>query len=104
MTNQEIIFKEAVLAKLYTEEEALAIIAEHGSLSLHTYATWKSLGYQVKKGEHAIITTKLWKKKRNDGTDRDPDSYFEDSDNETTMYLVKSFLFSRDQVEAISQN
>ena len=96
MTNQEIIFKEACMAKLYTEEEALAIIAEHGSLSLHTYATWKQLGYQVKKGEHALITCKLWKKKQSkDDDENDPDA---------PMYLVKSFLFSKDQVEAISQN
>lgn len=28
---------------------------------LHTYAKWKSLGYKVKKGEHAITKFPIWK-------------------------------------------
>ena len=28
---------------------------------LHTYAKWKSLGYQVKKGEKAIAKFSIWK-------------------------------------------
>lgn len=28
---------------------------------IHTYARWKSLGYQVKKGEKAVVQFPIWK-------------------------------------------
>lgn len=29
--------------------------------AIHTYATWKSLGYQVKKGEKSVAKFPIWK-------------------------------------------
>ena len=61
MTNAEIIKNVSVAAGLFTEAEAAALIMATGSLPVHTFQEWKRLGYSVKKGEHAAITTNLWK-------------------------------------------
>lgn len=79
------------------ESISLELIAQKkiGALDeLHTFARWKQLGYAVKKGEHAIATTSLWKK----GKDR------KNEDGETVpghLFLAKSFLFATAQVEPI---
>lgn len=96
MTNLEIIMAEAIAHKIYTEEEIEEIMLTTGNLKIHTFAMWKSLGYKVKKGEHARIVTKLWKCKKS--------TKEVDEDNEVeyrNMYLVKSFLFTEDQVEKV---
>lgn len=94
MTNTEIIFKEAIANKIYTKEEAQKIIEEQFVLPIHTFMVWKELGYSIKKGEHAKITTRLWKpckgKKKEDS---------ESDENTINMYLCKAFLFTREQVE-----
>lgn len=61
MTNTEIITRSAVLAGLYTKEEAEAILKTGACLPLHTYSAWKAAGYQVKRGEKAVLTVCLWK-------------------------------------------
>ena len=43
------------------EEEVESIMSEGYVLPIHTFAVWKSMGYVVKKGEHAKLVTKLWK-------------------------------------------
>ena len=53
MTNAEIILGNKMI--LINE----GIINE--DTELHTYAHWKSLGYQVKKGEHAVAKFSIWK-------------------------------------------
>lgn len=50
MTNTEIITRSAVMAGLYTKEEAEAILKTGACLPLHTYSAWKAAGYQVKRG------------------------------------------------------
>lgn len=61
MTNTEIITRSAVMAGLYTKEEAEAILKTGACLPLHTYSAWKAAGYQVKRGEKAVLTVCLWK-------------------------------------------
>ena len=61
MTNTQIIINEAVANGLYTKEEVENILASGHMIPLHTFQTWKNAGYSVKKGEHARITTRLWK-------------------------------------------
>ena len=75
MTNREIIISEMVVNNI-TE-------------TLHTYAKWLSLGYRVKRGEHALVTTCLWKPVYNKKTD------------ETKLRLCKAFLFGESQVEKV---
>lgn len=98
MTNLEIIASEAILHKLYTKEEVENIMSEGYVLPIHTFAIWKSMGYVVKKGEHAKIVTKLWKMTNKKEVDEDTDEV----KNKQHMYLVKSYLFTKDQVEKMS--
>ena len=67
---------------------------------VHTFAKWKSLGYKVKKGEHALFETQLWKHssrtKHNDETNED--------EEKERMYMTKAFLFGESQVEKIEQD
>ena len=105
MTNAEIIMRESFdLMKhgvLKTTGRFLTQVLEDGSKvsvpepePIHTYAGWKDLGYQVKKGEHAKATFPVWK-------------YSGKKDEETgeevngKCYLRKAFWFTFDQVEAV---
>ncbi len=68
--------------------------------SFHTFAEWKSLGYSVKKGQHAALCCQLWrytdkpgKSAQEAGADPDrPDPHF---------YRTKAYLFHFLQVEKI---
>lgn len=71
MTNEEIVMRESI------ELMKQGVIACAGQIdvvdgdgnkskmdmpeSIHTYQEWKELGYQVKKGEHAIAKFAVWK-------------------------------------------
>ena len=97
-TNQEIIFNE-VLMRGITED-------------VHTYAKWKSLGYQVKKGEKALFQTMLWKKKTKKTKKNDTENVenVENTENEEGkekknndyFFLAKSSMFGRSQDELIT--
>lgn len=58
--------------------------------SIHTYAVWKELGYQVQKGEKAIASFHIWKytSKKN-----------EQEEDESKMFLTKAFFFKKSQVK-----
>ena len=62
---------------------------------LHTYAIWKSLGYQVQKGQKAIINTKLWK--MIDVKDK------KTGKKQEKMILCNASLFSYEQVKRIEE-
>ena len=91
-TNQEIIFNE-VLMRGITED-------------VHTYAKWKSLGYQVKKGEKALFQTMLWKKKtkksKKENTENIENEEGKEKKNNDYFFLAKSSMFGRSQVELIT--
>jgi hypothetical protein len=104
MTNAEIIFSaEQALAKQgiikYTGREFEAVNDKGETVmiketeQIHTYATWKSLGYQVQKGQKAIANLKIWKHttKENEETGK----------KESKMFLTKAFFFSGSQVAPI---
>lgn len=96
MTNTQIIINEAIENGLYTKEEVEAILETGHMIPLHTFQTWKSAGYIVRKGEHAKITTRLWKytsKKKSAEADGEALNHY---------YLAKAFLFTADQVEKIA--
>lgn len=97
MTNKEIIATEAVMNNIYTKEE-LEQIAVTGDLGLHTYGEWKKLGYQVKKGEKAKISTHLWKKSKKPEYEEQEDGKIKKNKR---FYLCKAYLFTKDQVEKI---
>lgn len=89
MTNNQILEQITITAK----EDGIIESNE----SLHTFQYWKSIGYSVKKGQHAKVTTKLWKKssRKKDEDEEIP---------EENWFMAKAFLFSNSQVEAISKS
>lgn len=66
---------------------------------MHTFQGWKQLGYKVRKGEHAKVTTKLWKAKNSKTKYTSIKTGEEKEMDITDFYLCKSFLFSQSQVE-----
>ena len=91
ITNKEIISLE--MATRGIEEE------------VHTFAMWKSLGYQVKRGEKALFQTMLWKMKKSKKQDDNNEEQQDDKEVKkyNNFFMAKSSLFGRSQVELISQ-
>ena len=107
MTNQEIICREAVAHGLITKAAAEAALMTGAEIPLHTYAAWKSRGYQVRKGEKATIKTSLWTRSKGQKKAQDADS---DTQQDTTenpeasshYFLSTAFLFTLSQVDEIT--
>lgn len=89
MTNSEIILGN--MAMLIAD----GVITEDNVI--HTYAHWKSLGFQVKKGEHAIAKFPIWKytKKKN------KDMSEEEAQQKGYCFMKNSAWFTDAQVEPI---
>ena len=66
---------------------------------IHTFAMWKSMGYKVKKGEHAIAKFPIWKmgkaKKKADGEEE------QKGKQKQRMFLKTSHFFKASQVEKV---
>lgn len=66
--------------------------------ALHTYAIWKQLGYQVKKGEKAVASFTIWKcvtaKQNEENAEEQP---------ENKMFMKKAHFFTIGQVEKINK-
>ena len=115
MTNQEIILRESIRLM---QEGILGgsgifatILSADGNESrvelpeaIHTFAAWKSAGYIVRKGEHAIAAFPVWKYTERRQQQDDGDNADADGDNATggRMYLRKAFFFKASQVEKIT--
>ena len=82
MTNEEII-KAAKTLNGITEEA-------------HTFARWKSLGFVVKKGEHAAFKATIWKHRTKkvevDGEEQE----------QVRMFMKTASFFTASQVEALA--
>lgn len=66
---------------------------------LHTYAQWKKLGYQVKKGEKSKHKITVWKRSTKKIENEDGDK--EEVDN-GRYFLKESAFFTQEQVERMS--
>ena len=99
MTNQQIIMVEK--AKLVEQ----GIIPENSEL--HTFATWKSLGFKVKKGEKAVAKFPVWKYvvKKVDVSDSSEEDSSEDADEKpkSRMIMKTAAFFTNSQVEKFEQ-
>ena len=91
MTNNAIILGQLMLLiadnKISEEEE------------IHTYAHWKSLGYQVKKGQKAVAQFPIWKytsKKKAEEVSE------EEAQARGYCFMKLSSFFSTKQVEPIT--
>lgn len=67
---------------------------------LHTYAQWKKLGYQVKKGEKSKHRISVWKRSIKKVENEEGEK--EEVDN-GRYFLKESAFFTQDQVEAINK-
>lgn len=65
------------------------------SEEVHTFAMWKSLGYKVKKGEHAKFEAQIWKHSSKTIHNNDTDA----DETKESLYMTKAFFFGRSQVE-----
>ena len=66
--------------------------------TIHTYSYWKSLGYQVKKGEKAIIQFPVWKYT----TGKKKDESEEEAQKIGHCFMKNSSWFSERQVTKIN--
>lgn len=67
---------------------------------IHTYARWRAMGYQVRRGEKAIAKFKVWKhvsgkKKDDDGEEKTAEA------GRGKMFLKQAAFFSVAQVDPI---
>ena len=69
---------------------------------LHTYATWKKLGYQVKKGEKSKHKIPVWKPSTKKVEVENEDGEKEEVDN-GRYFLKLSAFFTQEQVERIEK-
>ena len=67
---------------------------------LHTYATWKKLGYQVKKGEKSEHKISVWKRSTKKVENEEEEK--EEVDN-GRYFLKASAFFTQEQVERIEK-
>lgn len=110
MTNAEIIFQNRVFLM---EQDVIKGVPgtnitftdEQGTRELlmpeeiHTYNSWRKLGYQVRKGEHAVARFPIWKFKATKKKDEEPDE--DQQDQKGRMFKKVAFFFTIDQVEKI---
>ena len=64
MNNISIIIEAALMEGIWTPEQVEEYITAGEGLPLKTFAEWKKAGYVVKKGESAVLKTRLWQMKK----------------------------------------
>ena len=65
--------------------------------AIHTFARWKELGYQVRRGQHAVAAFSIWKY-----TSKAKGQTEEDAIENGFCFLKRSFFFSASQVDKIA--
>lgn len=107
MTNADIIFKESQqLAKdgvieytgkvLQFKDDAGNVIEVQETEPIHTYNAWKSIGFQVQKGQKAVAQFTIWKH-CNGKVDEETGE-----EKPGKMFMKKASFFTARQVQAIS--
>ena len=66
---------------------------------IHTYQHWKTLGYQVRKGEKAIAELMIWKYSQRKASEEETEE--EASGKSGKCFMKRSFFFSAGQVDKI---
>ena len=69
---------------------------------IHTYAGWKALGFQVRRGEHTIANFQIWKHTTKK-IKAEADTAEATVDEQEFMFLTKAFFFTSSQVEQIAE-
>lgn len=108
MTNNDIVFQaEQELAKqgiikysgpVYTVTTVDGKTIEYQDTErLHTFQTWKSLGYIVRRGEKSVIALTIWKHISRSHEDPDGNMIIDPG----KMFPKKAYFFSASQVDKI---
>ena len=112
MTNAQIILQESIkLMKdgvikstgqplSYVDSEGNKIQCEMPEV-IHTFSTWKKLGYVVKKGEKAIAKFPIWKYTQKQKPEEELTGNPIEDAPVTNMFLKTFAFFKMDQVEKI---
>ena len=66
---------------------------------IYTYAAWKSLGYQVRRGEKHIAEIDIWKMGKSKKSEDDGEN--EGKTERKRMFWKKAFFFKASQVEKV---
>lgn len=88
MTNSEIIGRYMIANKM------------PATTILHTYSSWKKLGYAVKRGEKSQHKIPIWKKSTKKVEKEDGE---EETVDNGRFFLKESAFFTREQVERIEK-
>lgn len=109
MTNEQIVFSNRMTLMeqgvIGTTGRTVKVADSAGNVfcveepeEIHTYQMWKSLGYQVRKGQKAVASFAIWKhvtkKKKEDQSE-------EDGEEKGRMFMKVASFFSASQVDAI---
>lgn len=94
MTNEEVIMRESI----ELVEQGKLALSDDLPEPIHTYQGWKSMGFKVKKGEHAIAKFAIWTPVKQKRKDDDAD---DDKKPKMRMYLETACWFKSSQVEEI---
>ena len=101
MTNNAIIEKAQNQLLAEGKIGSNTVTTEYGEVEvpeeIRTYAMWKSLGYQVKKGEKAIAKFSIWKYVTKKSKEKEDEEEAENS----KMFLKASSFFKFSQVEKV---
>lgn len=68
---------------------------------IHTFQSWKQLGYMVKKGEHSVARFPIWQKSRKRIEGKEGEDEEKRYEKGGYYYKKVAFFFTKDQVEAI---
>ena len=101
MNNVQIVFNEAIAEGIFSEDEAIAYMKVYGVLPLFTFKVWKDRGKVVRKGEHARLVVRLWKRKTGKSSVAADDDT-QDNENRDGYFLKTCYLFTADQVEPLT--
>lgn len=113
MTNEQIIFNESMRLMeagtigttgrifTYDTEDGEKITVQEPE-ALHTFAHWKDLGRQVKKGEHAKAAFMIWKAGKGKA-EKEADANADCEQEKTKLFMKKAFFFTIDQTEPIKE-
>ena len=104
MTNFMIILEESIklMEDGVLEPTDEIIVTEDGvelqvPEAIHTYNKWKSLGFQVKRGEKSIAQFPIWKYT----SKKNPDMTEEEAQQKGFCFMKVSSFFKKSQVEEI---
>lgn len=112
MTNAQIIMNNAIEllkeGKIRGTGRFLEIRYEDGRVEripepepIHTYSTWKSLGFQVKRGEHAVAKFTIWKYATSRRAQENENEEAQPEQENGRCFMKLAHFFSLEQVEPI---